>query len=74
MQEHYKITYMWSQIGHERTCLRNRNRLTDIEHRFVVAKGERGGSGMDGELRVGACKLLDLEWISNEALLHSTGN
>ena len=33
----------------------------------------RGGSGMDWELGVSRCKLLHLEWISNEALLYSTG-
>ena len=30
-------------------------------------------NGMDGEYGVGRCKLLHLEWISNEAVLHSTG-
>ena len=29
---------------------------------------------MDWELRVNRCKLLHLEWISNEILLYSTGN
>ena len=33
-----------------------------------------GGSGMDGEFGVSGCKLLHLEWISNEVLLNSTGN
>ena len=28
---------------------------------------------MDGEFGVGGCKLLRLEWISNEVLLYSTG-
>ena len=36
-------------------------------------QGGRGGSGMDWELGVSRCKLLHLEWISNEALLYSTG-
>jgi len=31
-----------------------------------------GGSGMDWELGVNRCKLLLLEWISNEILLCST--
>ena len=37
---------------------------------------QRGGrrSGMDWEFGVGKCKLLHLEWISNEVLLYSTGN
>ena len=33
-----------------------------------------GGSGMDWEFGVSRCKLLHLEWISNEVLLYSTGN
>ena len=33
-----------------------------------------GGSGMDWEFGVSRYKLLYLEWISNEILLHSTGN
>ena len=61
---------MW----HKLTYLQNRNRLTDIENRLVVAKGEEGGSGMDWEFAVSRCKLLHLEWISNEVLLYSTGN
>ena len=39
-----------------------------------VAKGERGGSGMDEEFGANRCKLLHLEWISNEVLVYSTGN
>ena len=37
-----------------------------------VAKGEEGGSGMDGEFGVGRCKYL--EWISSWVLLYSTGD
>ena len=33
-----------------------------------------GGSGVDWELGVNRCKLLPLEWISNDILLCSTGN
>ena len=33
-----------------------------------------GREGMDWEFRVSKCKLLPLEWISNEVLLYSTGN
>ena len=35
---------------------------------------QRGGSGMDWEFGVSRCKLLHLEWISNDVLLYSTGN
>ena len=44
------------------------------ENRFVVAKGNGGWKGMDGEFRISRCKLLHLEWISNEAPLYNTGN
>ena len=32
------------------------------------------GNGMGWEFGVGRCKLLHLEWVSNEVLLYSTGN
>ena len=45
----------------------------DTENRLVVAKvGE--GSGRDWEFGVSRCKVLHLEWINNEILLHSTGS
>ena len=37
-------------------------------------QGGGGGSEMDWEFGVNKCKLLPLEWISNEILLYSTGN
>ena len=37
-------------------------------------KGGGGGRGMDCESGVSRCKLLQLEWISYEILLSSTGN
>ena len=48
--------------------------LTTIENRLVVTKWKGEGSGMDWEFGVGRCKLLHLEWISNEVLLYNTGN
>ena len=50
-------------------------KLTDLKNRLVVAKREgEGGSGMDWESGVNRCKLLHLEWVSNEILLYSPGN
>ena len=54
--------------------LSTEKKLTDMENRLVVAKGEWGGSGMDWEFGASRCKLLHLEWISNGILLYSTGN
>ena len=40
----YDITYMWNlKKWYKRTYLQNRNRLTDIESKLTVTKGERGG-------------------------------
>ena len=47
----------------------NRNRLSDIKNSLVGAKGEGRGGGMDWEFGVSRCKLLHLEWMSNEVLL-----
>ena len=49
----------------------NRNKLTDVENRLVVAKGV---GGMDWEFGVSRCKLLYIGWINNQVLLYSTGN
>ena len=63
-----------SKICHKGTYLQNRNRLTDMENRFVVAKGEEERSGMDCEFGISRCELLLLEWIGNNILLYNTGN
>ena len=52
----------------------NLNRFTDKENRFVVAKGEGSGGGMDWEFGINRCKLIYMEWTSNKVLLYSTGN
>ena len=36
------------------------------------AKEEEGGNEMNRDLRIGRCKLLHLEWLSDEVLLYST--
>ena len=56
------------------TYVQNRNTPTNMKNRLVLAKGERGGSGIDRDFRVGRCELLHLEWISNEVLLYNPGN
>ena len=54
--------------------LSTEKKIMDLENRLVVAKGEEEGVGWIGELGVNRCRLLPLEWISNEMLLCSTGN
>ena len=53
--------------------LSTEKKIMDTENRLVVGGGGEG-SGMDWEFGVNRCKLLHLEWISNEVLLYSTGN
>ena len=54
--------------------LSTENKIMDMENRLVVAKGEGEGVGWIGNLGFHRCKLLPLEWISNEILLYSTRN
>ena len=56
----------------ELTCKSERDSWTQRTD-FEVAGG-RGRSVMDWEFGVGRCKLLHLEWMSNEVLLYSTEN
>ena len=52
-----------------------KQRLTDMENRLVVAKvGVGGGSGRDWEFGISIYKLLRLEWMGIEILLYRTGN
>ena len=46
----------------------------DIGERLVVAMGDEGGRGMDGEFGIGRWKQLHLEWMINKVLLYITGN
>ena len=67
--------------------LSREKKIMDMENRLVVTKaggwdglgewtcgcqGGRGGSGMDWVLGVNRCRLLPLEWISNEILRNTT--
>ena len=49
-------------------------KIMDLENRLGVARGEGGGSGMNGELGVNRCRLLPLELIGNEILGTMSGN
>ena len=67
---------MWNlKYGtNEPIYLQNRNRLTDIEIRLVVAKARWGGREMNWGFGISRYKLLHLEWIIIKVLLYSTGN
>ena len=68
----YDTTYIWNlKYGMNES---NKTETDHSESRIVVARGDGGGSGMNGEFGVGRCKLLHLAWISSGILLYSTGN
>ena len=52
--------------------------MADFSYLKKVSKNKKSnpgvGSGMDWEFGGSRGKLLHLDWISNEMLLHSTGN
>ena len=47
---------------------------THLENRFLVAKREGSGGGMNWEFGISRCKLLYIDWINNKFLLYNTGN
>ena len=54
--------------------LSTKKKTHGLEEQTCDCQRGRGGTGMDREFRVIRCKLLPLEWISNEILLYSAGN
>ena len=50
----------------------NRNRLTDLENKDMVARGRDGG-GMVGEVGMDMYTLLYIKWITKKVLLYITG-
>ena len=54
--------------------LSTKKKIMDTENRLVVAKEDREGVGWTGNLGINRCKLLPLEWKSDEILPYSTGN
>ena len=54
--------------------LQNRKRLTDLENKLMVARGEGRREGIVREFGMVMYTLLYLKWITNEDLLYSTWN
>ena len=69
----YDITNIWNLIyGTNKPFHRKETHVLGEE--TCGCQGGGGRSRMDWESGVNRCKLLYLEWISNEILLYSTGN
>ena len=52
--------------------LSTKQKQTQKQDRFVIAKWEDSGEGRDWEFGISRCKLLYIEWV-NKVLLYSTG-
>ena len=70
---------MWNLKKKERIIQMNlftkqKSRLTVLENEFMVTGGKGGGGGIDWEFGIDMYTLLYLKSITNEELLHSTGN
>ena len=61
--------YVESKLCHTWPCLRNRNRLRDIETDLWLPSGKGGGGGMDWELGISRCRLLPVERINIKVLV-----
>ena len=71
----YDITYIWNLIYCTNEPFQRKENHGLGEQTCGCQGGGGGrGNGMDWESGVNRCKLLPLEWISNEILLYSTGN
>ena len=67
----YDITYLWNlKQWYKETYLQNRNRLTDVENKLMVTKGQSGGD----KVRINRYTLLYIKKMNNKDLLYSTGN
>ena len=68
---------METKIRHKWIYLRNRNRLTDIENKLVVARGRLltvAGGWIESLGLADANYYIYIGWISKKVLLYGTGN
>ena len=56
-----------------RTCLQNRNRLTDLENKLTVTKGEKREHRVNEEIETDIYTLLYENQVTVKNLLYSTG-
>ena len=68
----YGITYIWNLIYGTNELFHRKENHGLVEQTCSCQEGG-SGSGVDREFGVNRCKLLPLEWISNEILLWALG-
>ena len=71
--KYHIISHIWNLIyGTDESFYRKETH--GLREQTCDCQGGGKESGMDWVCAVSRCKLLHLEWISNEILLYSTGN
>ena len=56
------------------TYSQSRNKLTDLENKLMVAKGEGGGERIIREFGIDMYTLIYLMWVTNKVPLYTQGN
>ena len=69
----YSVFEIWSRVLVDPSFWSNRERLTDLKNKHIVARRKDGG-GMVGELGMDMYTLLYIKWITKKVLLYITGN
>ena len=69
----FDITYIWNLTYGTNEPFHGKE-THSLGGQTCGCRGGGGGSGMNWEFGVSRCKLLPLEWISNDTQLYSTGN
>ena len=71
---YHNITYIWNIKNSANKLLQNRNRLTDMENKLMVTKGERNGGGINEGFGISRFKLFYIQQVNNKLLLYSMEN
>ena len=71
--KYHMISHIWNLIYGTNAPFHKKS-THGLREQTCGCREEGGGSGMDWEFGVNRCKLLPLEWISNEIMLCSSGN
>jgi len=66
-KQKYHISYTWNLKHGTNEPMYETKTDSDMENRLVVAKGTRGGGGMNWECAVSICQLLHMKWINNRS-------
>ena len=71
--KYHIISHIWNLIYGTNEPIYEEKQTHGLGEKTCGCQMGGEGSGMDWEFEVSRCKILHLEWISNEILLYGTG-